>query len=75
MASRAETLRSMRIGKRLTQEQVAEKMGVSQSHYSLVERGKKLSEVVEAMHIVSRMRTRSDRTSGGEQKVGRAKSG
>jgi transcriptional regulator with XRE-family HTH domain len=73
MATKTATLREMRIEKRLTQAEVAARMKVSQSYYSLVERGSKPSEVDEAMKLVSRMRFRSDRTEGGTAKAGRQK--
>jgi transcriptional regulator with XRE-family HTH domain len=63
----------MRLDKRLTQEEVAKKFGVSQSYYSQVERGEKPREVREAEKVVNRMRTRTDRTDGGDKKAGRAK--
>ena len=73
MATKIETLRTLRLEKRLTQEEVADKMKVSQSHYSSIERGLKPSEVTDATSIVSRMRFRSDRTGGGINKAGRQK--
>jgi transcriptional regulator with XRE-family HTH domain len=73
MTTKAETLRAMRIGKRLTQAEVAERMKVSQGYYSAVERGEKPAEVAEAMKLVNKMRLRGDRTAGGEQKAGRQK--
>lgn len=73
MPSKTETLRAMRIGKRLTQAEVAKKMKVSQGYYSGIERGEKPVEVAEAMKLVNRMRLRGDRTAGGEQKAGRQK--
>jgi transcriptional regulator with XRE-family HTH domain len=73
MATKAETLREMRLQKRLTQAEVAEKLKVSQGYYSSVEQGKKPSEVSEAMKLVNKMRMRGDRTEGGEQKAGRQK--
>lgn len=63
----------MRLEKRLTQADVAQRLKVSQSHYSAVERGEKSSEVAEAMKLVSTMRLRGNRTGGGEQKAGRRK--
>ncbi len=73
MVTKAEALRAMRLDKRLTQEEVADKLGVSQGHYSSIERGLKASEVAEAQEVVNRMRLRGNRTGGGEQKVGRQK--
>lgn len=71
MGKQAKDLRSLRIEKRLTQEQVAAKLAVSQSYYSQIERGEKPREISPALHAVSRMRMRTDRTAGGEQKAGR----
>lgn len=69
----AETLRAMRLDKRLTQAEVAEKMKVSQSYYSQIERGGKRQEVPDALKTVNGMRKRGNRTGGGEQKAGRRK--
>jgi transcriptional regulator with XRE-family HTH domain len=69
----AETLRSMRLAKRLTQAEVAKKMKVSQSYYSQIERGDKRQDIVEAQKTVNGMRKRGNRTGGGEQKAGRRK--
>ena len=74
MATKAETLRAMRLEKRLTQTDVADRLKVSQSHYSAVERGEKSNEVAEAMKLVNTMRFRGNRTGGGEQKAGRRNS-
>jgi transcriptional regulator with XRE-family HTH domain len=71
--TRADDLRSLRLQKRLTQEEVAEKFRVSQAYYSAIERGKKPGEVSAALHVVNGMRTRTDRTDGGEKKAGREK--
>ncbi|GAA0887321.1 helix-turn-helix transcriptional regulator [Rhodanobacter soli] len=71
MATKAETLREMRLQKRLTQAEVAERLKVSQGYYSAVEQGKKPGELSEAMKLVNKMRLRGDRTEGGEQKAGR----
>jgi transcriptional regulator with XRE-family HTH domain len=71
LGKQAKDLRSLRIEKRLTQEQVAAKLQVSQSYYSQVERGEKPREITPALHAVSRMRMRTDRTAGGELKAGR----
>lgn len=73
LTKHAEDLRSIRLEKRLTQEEVAEKLRVSQSYYSAVERGKRPAELSAALHAVSRMRTRTDRTAGGNKKAGREK--
>jgi len=73
MASKAELLRELRLQKRLTQAEVAERLKVSQAYYSNVEQGKKPSDVADAMKLVSSMRKRGDRTAGGEEKVGRQK--
>lgn len=72
MGKQAKDLRALRLEKRLTQEQVATKLKVSQSYYSQVERGAP-SEISPALHAVSRMRTRTDRTAGGNEKAGREK--
>ena len=64
----------MRLDKRLTQEQVAAKMKVSQSSYSAIERGKRPSELPGAKLAVNDMRTRNNRTAGGGLKAGREKS-
>lgn len=69
----ADVLRELRLEKRLTQTDVAKKMGVSQGYYSAVERGDKPREVPEAMKTVNTMRTRTDRTDGGDKKAGRSK--
>ena len=70
---RTTELRSLRLEKRLTQAEVADKFKVSQAYYSAIENGLKPSEVAEAAKIVSRMRMRTDRTDGGEHKAGREK--
>ncbi|HUB88500.1 MAG TPA: helix-turn-helix transcriptional regulator [Dyella sp.] len=67
----AKTLRVMRLEKRLTQAEVADKMKVSQSYYSQIERGEKRQDAPEAMKVISGMRKRGSRTGGGEQKAGR----
>lgn len=69
---RTNELRRLRLEKRLAQHEVAKKMGVSQSYYSAIENGDKpQSEMVEAARAVNKMRTRTDRTSGGDLKAGR----
>jgi transcriptional regulator with XRE-family HTH domain len=73
MNKRADDLRSLRLQKRLTQTEVADKFKVSQSYYSAIERGKKPSEIKAAEQVVNRMRTRTDRTDGGSTKAGREK--
>jgi len=70
---RASELRSLRLEKRLTQAEVAAKFKVSQGYYSAIEQGKKPTEVAEAAKIVNRMRTRTNRTDGGDSKAGREK--
>jgi transcriptional regulator with XRE-family HTH domain len=72
-SSRARDLRTLRLEKRLTQEEVANKMKVSQAYYSAIETGKKPSEIRPAETVVNRMRTRTDRTDGGSKKAGREK--
>lgn len=73
MTTKKQTLKDMRLDKRLTQAEVAEKMKVSQAYYSAVERGQKPAEVTQAIQVINRMRFRGDRTDGGSQKVGRQK--
>jgi transcriptional regulator with XRE-family HTH domain len=69
----AEMLRALRLQKRLTQEEVADRLRVSQSYYSAVERGRKPADVSAAMKTVNVMRRRMDRTAGGIKKAGREK--
>jgi transcriptional regulator with XRE-family HTH domain len=69
----AEMLRALRLQKRLTQEEVADRLRVSQSYYSAVERGRKPDDVPTAMKTVNVMRRRMDRTAGGIKKAGREK--
>lgn len=73
MPSKAQIAREMRLDKRLTQEEVAEQMGISQASYSAIERGEKPRGADEAMLAINRMRTRTDRTDGGSEKTGRLK--
>ena len=73
MSKRAADLRGLRLEKRLTQEEVAKKFKVSQSYYSAIERGQKPNEISNALQVVNRMRTRTDRTDGGDKKAGREK--
>ena len=73
MSKRADDLRAVRLDKRLTQEEVANKFQVSQGYYSAVERGQKPNEIAEALKVVSGMRKRTDRTAGGGHKAGRQK--
>lgn len=70
---RASELRELRLQKRLTQAEVAAKFKVSQGYYSEIETGKKPSDVARAAQIVSKMRTRTNRTEGGGKKAGREK--
>jgi transcriptional regulator with XRE-family HTH domain len=70
---RANELRKLRLEKRLTQAEVADKFKVSQGYYSAIENGRKPGEILAAAQVVSRMRMRSDRTEGGGLKAGRAK--
>jgi transcriptional regulator with XRE-family HTH domain len=70
---RAKELRELRLQKRLTQGEVAEKFKVSQGYYSAIENGRKPSEIAEAAKIVNGMRTRTNRTDGGDHKAGREK--
>ena len=74
MNTKAEIVRNLRLDKRLTQVDVAKKIGISQSTYSAIERGEKPRGIEEAMKTISGMRTRTDRTDGGEEKTGRLKS-
>ncbi len=73
MTTKADTLKVMRLQKHLTQADVAEKLKVSQSYYSSVERGAKPTEIAIAQEVVNKMRFRGSRTAGGEQKAGRQK--
>lgn len=73
MATKGKIARDMRLDKRLTQEEVAEEMGISQATYSAIERNEKPRGVEEAMLTINRMRTRTDRTDGGDEKAGRLK--
>jgi len=73
MTTKAQDLRSLRLEKRLTQAEVALKFKVSQAYYSAIERGQNSSEIPEALKVVNRMRTRTDRTRGGSEKAGREK--
>jgi transcriptional regulator with XRE-family HTH domain len=74
MTTRHGMLRALRLEKRLTQDDVARKLKVSQSYYSPIERGlKPAAEVEEAIKVVARMRLRTDRTAGGRKKAGREK--
>jgi len=73
MTKRASDLRDLRLQKRLTQEEVAAKLRVSQSYYSSIEAGRKPGEIAPAEQVVNRMRLRTSRTEGGEQKAGRQK--
>jgi transcriptional regulator with XRE-family HTH domain len=63
----------MRLDKRLTQQEVADRLKVSQSYYSSVEAGRKPGEIAMAERVINRMRFRSDRTEGGSEKAGRRK--
>lgn len=71
--SKAQTLREMRIEKRLTQSDVAKKAKVSPSYYSQVERGLKPAETAEMMLVVNRMKGTRNRTVGGSERAGREK--
>ena len=73
MAKRTDDLRAMRLQKRLTQAEVAERLKVSQSYYSSIEAGRKPGEIAPAEKVVNRMRLRTDRTEGGGRKAGRQK--
>jgi transcriptional regulator with XRE-family HTH domain len=73
MATKKDLVRELRLNKRLTQEEVATKMRISQGSYSAIERGQKPRAVDEALSTINRMRTRTDRTDGGAEKAGRIK--
>jgi transcriptional regulator with XRE-family HTH domain len=73
MTRRSDDLRALRLQKRLTQQEVADKLKVSQSYYSSIEAGRRPGEIAAAEQVVNRMRLRSDRTEGGGQKAGRRK--
>ena len=73
MATKKDIVRDLRLNKRLTQEEVATKMKISQASYSAIERGEKSRAVEEALATINRMRTRTDRTDGGAEKAGRLK--
>lgn len=73
MATKERLLRNMRLDKRLTQEEVADQMGISQASYSAIERGQKPRAVEEAVLTINRMRTRTDRTDGGDARAGKSK--
>ena len=74
MATKTQLVRSLRLDKRLTQADVASSMGISQASYSAIERGEKPRGIDEALSIINKMRTRTDRTDGGRDKTGRLKS-
>jgi transcriptional regulator with XRE-family HTH domain len=63
----------LRLNKRLTQQEVADKLKVSQSYYSAVDAGRRPGEIAAAEQTINRMRFRSDRTEGGSQMTGRKK--
>jgi transcriptional regulator with XRE-family HTH domain len=69
--TRSDDLRRLRLDKRLTQQEVADKMKISQSYYASIEAGRKRGEIAAAEQIVNRMRLRGSRTEGGQQKAGR----
>jgi len=73
MPKRADDLRELRLQKRLTQEEVAARLKVSQSYYSSIEAGRRPGEIAQAEQLVNRMRLRTDRTEGGGRKAGRQK--
>ncbi len=73
MGKRTDDLHGIRLLKRLTQAEVATRLKVSQSYYSMIERGEKPAEISEALKVVSGMRKRTDRTAGGDSKAGRTK--
>ena len=71
--STKKVLKEIRLDKRLTQQEVADKLKVSQSYYSSIERGAKPSDIPLALKAVAGMRKRTDRTTGGNEKAGRQK--
>lgn len=71
MPTKSELVRELRLDKRLTQEEVAAKMKISQSSYSQIERGLNPDAVEDALATINRMRTRTYRTDGGSEKAGR----
>jgi transcriptional regulator with XRE-family HTH domain len=73
VTTKAQLLRELRLDKRLTQEEVADKLKISQASYSAIERGEKPRAMEEALSTINRMRTRTDRTDGGSAKAGRLK--
>jgi len=73
MPKNAQLTRELRLDKRLTQVEVAKKLGISQASYSAIERGMKPRAVTEAIRTISAMRSRTDRTGGGDLKTGRLK--
>jgi transcriptional regulator with XRE-family HTH domain len=73
MATKKDLVRELRLNKRLTQEEVAAKMRISQGSYSAIERGQKPRAVEEALATINRMRMRTGRTDGGAEKAGRLK--
>jgi transcriptional regulator with XRE-family HTH domain len=73
MTKGAQIARVLRLDKRLTQEQVAKRMGISQASYSAIELGRKPRAEQEALETINLMRPRKDRTDGGSEKAGRLK--
>jgi len=73
MPTKAQMLRELRLDKRLTQQEVAESMGISQASFSGIEHGYKPRAIDEALRTINRKRTRTDRTDGGSVKAGRLK--
>lgn len=73
MATKAGLARELRLDKRLTQAEVAKRLKISQASYSAIERGLKPRAVDEALKAINGMRTRTDRTDGGNEKTGRLK--
>jgi transcriptional regulator with XRE-family HTH domain len=73
MATKVAIARELRLDKRLTQAEVAKKLKISQASYSAIERGLKPRAVDEALRAINGMRTRTDRTDGGNAKAGRQK--
>lgn len=68
-----ELLKILRLEKRLTQSDVADKMTVSQALYSQIEKGEKEdNHIIDAAKAVSSTRTKTSRTGGGKKRAGRA---
>ncbi|GEM_PF-2318651 len=74
MASKEEILKEMRLEKRLSQKEVAEKLEIPQHEYSEIERGVNLDsdvDVDEALKQVNMMRSTRSRTESSPERVSR----